>query len=261
VPIEKAPRHPVPRNVSLANSTNYRVKTGDSWASIARDNGLQPAALIRANYRTIDPAEVNWYLHHYVGCRKTTADGHNYVFDSADSPGLIGIPQTGMIHFLVPMQAQAQNPICWIACVAMISSFKGRTSRSISQFTGGYEVANSSIPSMGAWDQKVYDRLRTFGFVTENAFPNETPDPSYIENLLRAHGPFLLAFWTTDILPGPGMAGTAHAIVIPGIDPATNRVWYNNPWGLADQVTSVGTVLVAMEKFMNSGWPPVAYLP
>jgi hypothetical protein len=36
--------------------------------------------IIYFNFKTNVPEEVNWYLHHYVGCERTTADGKNYVF-------------------------------------------------------------------------------------------------------------------------------------------------------------------------------------
>lgn len=77
----------------------YKVKTGDSWESVARANSLDTWALIEFNFPVVKSAPdfqtkcrmVNWLLHNHVGCKKS-ADGKNYRFDSADSPGYIYIP-------------------------------------------------------------------------------------------------------------------------------------------------------------------------
>jgi hypothetical protein len=81
----------------------YRVRTGDSWESIARANGIDTWALIEFNFPVVKGTpdfqtkcrQVNWLLHRYVGCEKS-ADGKNYRFDSTDSPGLVYIPSGGV---------------------------------------------------------------------------------------------------------------------------------------------------------------------
>jgi hypothetical protein len=180
-----------------------------------------------------------------------------------DRPGLISIPTTGAVHFRVPMVNQGPNPICWIACVAMIASFKGRASLGTGSFTGGFDVSQSSVPSTWGGGPNFNERLTALGFVTENPFPSMIPPDaaSYIQRILHEHGPWMLAFYTSDLM-GPGFpANSEHAIVITGIDVGTNRVWYNNPWGLADQVTTVGAVLLAMSRMMARGIRSVAYMP
>ncbi|MEO8027815.1 MAG: hypothetical protein ABI823_15130 [Bryobacteraceae bacterium] len=77
----------------------YKVRTGDSWDSVAHANDLDTWALIEFNFPVVkNEADfqtkcrmVNWLLHHQVGCTKS-ADGKNYRFDSGDSPGYIYIP-------------------------------------------------------------------------------------------------------------------------------------------------------------------------
>lgn len=261
--IERKPLNPVPRlNASSPSAQVYRVQTGDSWTTIARDHGVATDALIFANFRTVVPAEVNWYLREYVGCTHRAPDGHNWRFDSSDRPGLISIPATGTVHFHVPMVSQGASPICWIACVAMIASFKGRASLGTGAFTGGFDVSQSSVASSwGAGGPNFYDRLRAMGFATENPFPDGAPDASYIERTLHEHGPWMLAFYTSDLM-GPGFpANSEHAIVITGVDRGLNRVWYNNPWGLTNQVTTVFAVQFAMERMMARGMRSVAYMP
>lgn len=81
------------------SGTAYRVRTGDSWESVARANGLTAWALIEFNFPVVREERnfqtkcrmVNWLLRQYVGCTRSS-DGNNYRFDSADSPGTIYIP-------------------------------------------------------------------------------------------------------------------------------------------------------------------------
>ena len=77
----------------------YKVKTGDSWTSVAQANGLDTWALIEFNFPVVKNTPnfqtkcrmVNWLLRNHIGCTKSS-DGKNYRFDSSDSPGYIYIP-------------------------------------------------------------------------------------------------------------------------------------------------------------------------
>ena len=73
----------------------------------------------------------------------------------------------GNIYYDVPMRRQEQNPICWIACIAMISSYKTMSSVGIGSFTGGFDPANSCIPDPVRGWQDFYNRLSSFGFTSE----------------------------------------------------------------------------------------------
>ncbi|MBI3281292.1 MAG: hypothetical protein HYZ57_15765 [Acidobacteria bacterium] len=71
----------------------HKVSTGDNWWNLATKYGRTDAwEIIEFNFRTRDPRQVNWYLEFYVGCKAAAADGLNFRFDSADSPGIIYIP-------------------------------------------------------------------------------------------------------------------------------------------------------------------------
>lgn len=84
----KAPAAPIPWNNGNFGPKGYfpyPVQTGDNWEKIAdRDGRTYVWDLIRDNFQTDDPMEVNWYLKHYVGCT-VTKDGKNYSFDSSDA--------------------------------------------------------------------------------------------------------------------------------------------------------------------------------
>lgn len=90
--MEKKPMNPVPKGHVPLNSGHYKVKDGDSWGIIASQYGMNTWDLIYMNFLTKNYAEVNWYLHHYVGCLKLTVDGKNWMFSSTANPGIIYIP-------------------------------------------------------------------------------------------------------------------------------------------------------------------------
>jgi len=70
----------------------YKVKDGDSLASLAQENGITWQELARFNFGTDIKSEVSKQLFSKVGCRKPTADGKSYIFTSNDKPGIILIP-------------------------------------------------------------------------------------------------------------------------------------------------------------------------
>lgn len=97
-PITKKPLHPVPFPPTN-HLRAYRVRDGDNWWTLQKLFGLRDAwSLIRYNFATSDPAEVNWYLREYLGCTKTTPDGKNYCFSTAAKPGLLYLPRHNYKH-------------------------------------------------------------------------------------------------------------------------------------------------------------------
>lgn len=73
--------------------TEYHVRSGDTLASIAKQNGLTWQDLTNYNFGTDTPTKVNEALEEYVGCTQRTTDGRNFVFTSGDDPGIIYIPK------------------------------------------------------------------------------------------------------------------------------------------------------------------------
>ena len=98
MPIEKRPIQPVPKGAPPGSRTQpYKVTNIDTWETVASKYGIPPTQLIVHNFGTTDYAEINWYLHNYVGCRLATQDQKNWRFSSDASPGLLYIPQR-VIH-------------------------------------------------------------------------------------------------------------------------------------------------------------------
>jgi len=92
MPIEKRPANPIPKGTQPPLSKGHRVKDGENWNSVAKGASIDVWDLIEFNFKTRDPAEVNWYLRNNVGCVLHTADGKNYRFSSAAAPGIIYLP-------------------------------------------------------------------------------------------------------------------------------------------------------------------------
>jgi len=90
---EKAPIAPVPKGSSHSGAIAHRVKDGENWWSLAKLYNFSDAwSIIKYNFQTSDPREINWYLREYVGCNVKTPDGKNWRFSSSAWPGIIYVP-------------------------------------------------------------------------------------------------------------------------------------------------------------------------
>jgi hypothetical protein len=90
MPIESAPKkQQLPPNFVPPGGVPYPVKDGDTWKTVASNNGLDASKLVYFNYHTNNPDEVNWYLRRNAGCTKATPDGKNYVFSTSKPPKYI----------------------------------------------------------------------------------------------------------------------------------------------------------------------------
>jgi hypothetical protein len=171
----------------------------------------------------------------------------------------------GQISYFVPTIKQGDNPICWIACVAMITSWKRRQSVGIGDFTGGFDPSSSCIPDPNASWEDLYANLNRFGFNAEGS--NSTISPSAIEQTLRRHGPFMIFVMVMDFpFFGPmcvNMGGSptdTHAIVVRGINTTTRKVQLVNPWGTNVPPVDLDVVIDAMQAIANTASHPMAYM-
>lgn len=91
------PRRPIgdwgQRATWIAHVLEHRVQTGETLASIAAAHDLTWQELAEFNWGTSSPDRINQHLRDDVGCTRKTPDGFNYVFTSADEPGLIYVPK------------------------------------------------------------------------------------------------------------------------------------------------------------------------
>jgi hypothetical protein len=103
MPIVREP-NPLPSSLDYIppDSVPYSVTSNDSWDSLAlrpdvQNTGVSAYDLCYFNFKTRNPAEINWYLYHKVGCRHVTRDHNNYMFSLADNPGLVYLPKHGSV--------------------------------------------------------------------------------------------------------------------------------------------------------------------
>ena len=193
MPIEQLPVHKTPKNYVPPHSVQYKVKDGDSWVSLAQANGIDPWDLIEANFKTRSAPEVNWYLHHYVGCNVPTKDGKNWTFSSSASPGLIYIPIMPPLYYVVPnmkLIPQDKTMSCWFASGQMLIQWR-------SQMTRTSEASHPDPSLLTKWS-KLYDNNPGISNAQIANFANDlglsmvgpvTPSPSYVQDLLRQNGP------------------------------------------------------------------------
>jgi hypothetical protein len=83
----KTPLNPVhkrkPPEWPPKGAREYSVLDSDDWWKVAAREHLDVWELIKFNFQTHVPEEVNWYLRELVGCRHSK-DGLNYAFFGAD---------------------------------------------------------------------------------------------------------------------------------------------------------------------------------
>jgi len=93
MPIEKQPKAPLPVNYVPLGGERLKVgglRPDEGWEALAKKRGVDVWELIEFNFKTRDPAEVNWYLRRNVGCRNRSADGNNWIFNGAT--GFVFLP-------------------------------------------------------------------------------------------------------------------------------------------------------------------------
>lgn len=106
--IEKEPATRAPWPPLAENDTLFRHpkphplhKNKKEWfGSIAKLYAVGPLELIKYNFLTKDPKEINWYLREYVGCDQLSPDRRSYSFvglehDEASNRGVVYIPRFG----------------------------------------------------------------------------------------------------------------------------------------------------------------------
>ena len=67
-----------------------KVKNNETLGSIADEYGIRWLDLALYNFHTVKPEEINWYLRHFVGCRRN--NGKWYIFSLTDKPGMLLVP-------------------------------------------------------------------------------------------------------------------------------------------------------------------------
>jgi hypothetical protein len=144
----------------------------------------------------------------------------------------------------------------------MLTSFKTKATHPISEFTGGFDPSNSCIPDPNKGWKDLYANLDKFGFAVDGA--DMSIDTSYIENMLRRHGPFMIFVDVVDFpFYGPvcvDVGSGTHAIVVSGVDTDSGKVMIVNPWGTRTPPADLDVVVKAMQNISDQHLNPVGYI-
>jgi len=151
------------------------------------------------------------------------------------------------VKYDVPLVVQAQNPICWVASMAMIESYWRGTSIGIEKYAG-FDPSNASIANPATSHADFVSKMAQYRFYPAGLY-DEPITMNGIISLLQSRGPLMFYHMVTGGLPW-GAASTvngAHAVVITAADPVANggTLWINNPWGRKDAPYQASSVLPA----------------
>lgn len=97
----------VPITYRPPNSIIHRISDGERWESVAALYSVGVKELIWENFKTGVPAEINWYLNHYVSCDTPTPDGYNWRFTTSARQG--PSPRAGIVF--IPQRVAQQPPV------------------------------------------------------------------------------------------------------------------------------------------------------
>ncbi len=163
----------------------------------------------------------------------------------------------------VPLVEQFANPVCWVACMAMVESERRQMSIGIGKYVG-IDPSQGCIPNPATpATEPFFKTMERHGFESTRLIL--TPDS--IEAALRAHGPLILTHYCAGfpylVHPPPTQTEACHSIVVNGMDPGLygGACWINNPWGSKDLLMSPLTLIQAAIKYQAAPpyWPAFAY--
>ena len=166
----------------------------------------------------------------------------------------------GTVAYDVPLVTQSQNPICWVACMAMVASERQGFSVGVGKYAAGFDPNSSCISNPSANIDDFYVRMDRCGF---NSVAVD-PTPAVVENVLKTCGPFILTHDCAGFPYGSGWAAMTsgrHAVVITAYDSDTNggTCFMNNPWGDKDRAIQMSAIIAALTKAQAANVKPVGY--
>jgi hypothetical protein len=166
------------------------------------------------------------------------------------------------VTYDVELIRQEQNPICWVACLAMVKGFQTKTSVGVGEFTGGFDPSNSCIANLARdWQQNI-DLLTQWGFTmsaVSDIASSGTLAPDDLLAFLQNGGPAILLHQCSGF-PYGSQWGTPnfgpndrHAVVITNADTDANTATFNNPWGDKDQGVALDVLLAKINSDQTMG--------
>ncbi|MGH7460171.1 MAG: papain-like cysteine protease family protein [Longimicrobiales bacterium] len=107
----------------------------------------------------------------------------------------------GRVVYDVPLVTQVANPICWVACMAMVASERLGVSVGVGRYTNGFDPSNSSIANHALGRLRLTQQLMRQAGFTSVAIGASGND---VEDVLRAQGPFIFTHFCKGFPYGAG---------------------------------------------------------
>jgi hypothetical protein len=176
-----------------AQSLVHRLSDGENWEKLAARYKREAKQIMRDNFGTTDPYEVNWYLGRYVKCDKATADRYNWRFSTSSRGG--GGVRPGILY-IIPNWFAIQDAARLLARRAIIqwldNAFLGPTmvigdsfrlrGRNISwrptflqDFTRMLRLQGATDDLSHAWAEAVHKALLNFSHSIESTIALPVP--------------------------------------------------------------------------------------
>lgn len=160
------------------------------------------------------------------------------------------------VKYNVDMVSQQFSPVCWLACAAMLIQFKSRSTSSAEDLgiSGGADFRMpQTVPSYG---NAQWQHMRRIGLTnarsSELHVRDRTPSQNMIIQQLRRNGPFILHHYCGSFWYGRGVivpTSGAHSVLVVGTDTDRGCVWFNNPWGKSDVITTTTSIVGAIVRW------------
>jgi hypothetical protein len=160
------------------------------------------------------------------------------------------------VKYDVDMVSQQFSPVCWLACAAMLIQFKRRftpSAEDLGMAAGADFRGPVTIPSYGAEE---WVHLRRLGLINARSAALNvgvtTLSQGLIYQQLKKHGPFLLHHYCGSFWYGPGVTVPTtggHTVLVVGTDTDRGSVWFNNPWGTSNVITTTASIVGAIVRW------------
>jgi hypothetical protein len=187
---EREPLRKVPVDYRPPDSVVHYVSDGENWQSVADKYGVDVKALIKANFGTLVPEEVNWYLNHYVCCDTPTPDGYNWRFSSTARKHTSKSPRAGIVY-VPPRDVSFEEGDTIVVEIERLA-FDGQR---LSWLRGGRVVASwPAVSGKAGYQGKSHQRLKGQGPLPEGVWEvrqseyQKMPDRGILDSLLAELG-------------------------------------------------------------------------
>lgn len=128
------------------------------------------------------------------------------------------------IQYDVPLYKQGSYSLCWAFCQIMVEDYYTGTKSTQAEATErAIALAKTVNGEKDIWGRESWNN----GAFPTNSGAKNFPADIYDLYVILKSGP-VYAYYCT-----PGFGGTAHLVVVTGVDVSANIVYVNNPWGYA----------------------------